>query len=529
MDQLPVPPLHQTLQRFLDCVEPLLDDEQLADTRQQVAHFEAGDGPQCQRALLSHAQHQNARGESWLSHEWRDAYLAGRGSLPLTSNVCFQINWPGSLRGVELAADLISRMAVIHRRYLAGEMGVEYSPRGQPLCADQRRYLAGGMRFPMPGSDVFLAGRREVARRDVVVFWRGRAAALRVTDDDGEVASPATLRSGLAEVMRWPAASTPFTALSHLPRETAAQLMSELGNDPTTLASTEQLGDALFAITLMEDDDSQPSDAERLLAGLCAVERSWADKPVTFQVGLASGAVDMHVEHSMVDGAKLKSVVALAQQATPGTGTGTIAPRELTWRGGTEWDARLAEALRQHHPEVLRGRVVRTPAPDPQQSSVRLSHDACQQLIMLYAQLTTWGTVRSTYESVDMRAFRAGRTEVLRPNTTAAVELARALIDATASPAQLVAAQDAHRDWVRACKSGQAIDRHLLDFPSAPSGWGCSRRYSTPQDIERCSTPGCRPPRSATRNRSCATSSPPRCQAGSASITWPPRMATSSA
>ena len=65
-----------------------------------------------------------------------------------------------------------------------------------------------------------------------------------------------------------------------------------------------------------------------------------------------------------------------------------------------------------------------------------------------------------------MREFQAGRTECLRPVTVEAVTLVRHLLAGDADIELVREANRAHRDQVIACKTGQAIDRHLLGLAS---------------------------------------------------------------
>ena len=115
----------------------------------------------------------------------------------------------------------------------------------------------------------------------------------------------------------------------------------------------------------------------------------------------------------------------------------------------------------QRQAEAHRVRILRVPDPVPPDLPFRVSHDALQQLVILYAQLAAYGRVRSTYEAVDMREYQSGRTECLRPINADSLALAQALLEDAATPDHLHAALAAHKDRVIACKAGQAFDRHL--------------------------------------------------------------------
>ncbi|WP_272944882.1 choline/carnitine O-acyltransferase [Corynebacterium jeikeium] len=76
--------------------------------------------------------------------------------------------------------------------------------------------------------------------------------------------------------------------------------------------------------------------------------------------------------------------------------------------------------------------------------------------------------MRAVYEAVDMREYKAGRTECLRAVTPEAVAFAKQLVAGKPTVEALQEALNAHRNWVIGCKTGRGIDRHLwaLSFTS---------------------------------------------------------------
>lgn len=472
MNYLPVPPLEQTLQRYLATVRPLLDESEYRATERVTAEFGASDGPACQQALLDFAAQEDADGRSWLSDAWLDGYLAVRKPLPLASNVGFQLNWTLSSRDWAGVGDLIYRFAAVHLAYLRGEVTDDPSPRGGWRCLRQWSYLAGGVRRPHAEHDEFVPGPEGAAGREIVVLWRGRASALTVSDDAGQPLAPPLLRDALDTLTGAP--DTLFTVPSYLGGAKASEHLDALLADPANAETYRRITDAIFCVAIADDPDDDATHLERLTFKL---GKTWAHKPVTYLVCPADGFVGMHVEHSVVDGSTLKAVVARAQQVVPPV---THEPGASTTMAGLKWQvsddrsdaiAADAAAYRRRVPNY-RVRIVRTPFDPPSDPPFKLSLDACQQFVLLYGQLVATGGLRSTYEAVDMREYQAGRTECLRPNTAEAVELAGALKRRRATPELLHAALDAHRERVRACKEGQAIDRHLFGLKFAAGRLG---------------------------------------------------------
>lgn len=462
MKPLPVPPLRQTLDRYLEAVEPLLTDDELATTRAAVEQFATGEGPAAQAALEQLAAKEDALGRSWLSEAWLEGYNATRDPLPLVSNVGFEVVIPGAGTGLQRAAEITHRMASAYLAFLRGERHEDVSPRGEPLAQDGYLLMGGGIREPRLGLDEFALGSQNPADREVVVLWRGAAVALRVSDGEGQPLSVAAIRKGLEQVVTH--GDDTFTAPAYLPNDEAAHIVDVLRADPANGATYDRLREALFCVGLTDEATELHRHMERVAF---ASGQVWPFKPLTLQIGIADDFLGLHLEHSTLDGSTLVVVLQLAQGVTPAMGSDAdeaAAVEPMRWALDAALTDRLARGVATYEARAarMRTRIVQVPVRPMPATPFKVSLDACIQLVMLYAQVATYGRVRSTYESVDMREYQAGRTECLRPNTSAAVALARALVDGTATTEQLVAHLEGHREQVKRCKSGNGIDRHLF-------------------------------------------------------------------
>jgi carnitine O-octanoyltransferase len=63
LPSLPVPPLHHTLNRYLDSVKPFVTEDELAATAFLVSEFENGVGKELQAKLMERAKHKR----NWVS------------------------------------------------------------------------------------------------------------------------------------------------------------------------------------------------------------------------------------------------------------------------------------------------------------------------------------------------------------------------------------------------------------------------------------------------------------------------------
>lgn len=475
---LPVPPLDETLDAYSHALGAVLHGSELEHARAVVESFRTGAGPRLDAQLRERASEREAAGTNWLNDEWYSSYLTTRSPLTLSSNVGFQLAFPavggaagsdsdssaGSSADLDRAVDIIRRAATVHLAAASDDTPEDVDGRGNRITMNQWFVYAGGIRHPDKGEDAVVATQLGAANRDIGVFVDGRLFALPVSDADGVVVSAADLRAGLEKVRFHEAAALDFNAPSLLGSGVLADLLPAILEQGDNRATYQRLTDMLFTVELQSNGSATSSDAERIREATFGPRGAWVYKPLSYLVDLDSDWVTVHVEHSCQDGATLVTAVTRMQDAELPAGASVDAkPAELTW----ELDATTTQQITSHLETFkaqagnLRTDIVTVPHNIPADLPFKLSRDASAQLTMTIAQQLTYGHVRAVYEAVDMREFRAGRTECLRAATPEAVAFAEKLIDGTASPDDLTSALDAHRGWVKRCKSGNGVDRHI--------------------------------------------------------------------
>ncbi|WP_448852633.1 choline/carnitine O-acyltransferase [Corynebacterium sp. 335C] len=470
---LPVPELADTADRVVRAVSAVADD---ATTRATRAAFDAfiaedGEGPALQERLLDFAAERAANGSSWLAGRWLQDYLTVRTPLPLTTNVGFRFRLDTAGEGVDRVAEALHRIASLHLLQAGGLMPTEVDARGNLTDPGQWECLAGGVRVPAEGGDMVLRDVSGSANREVGVSRNGRVWAVRVSDDRGHPLPVDALRGAVAKLLELAGAdgdadAVPFLAPSHLGSSELAPLLDRMLEDPANAAAHERLADFLCMVNLVDQGDADEAELLRR----CAFDagHAWAYKPVTYELAVDGGWSCLHVEHSTVDGATLVTAIRRLQGTTVMSGAADAPePEELRWAPDAETAGELRERIAAYDGAAgrLRVRILDVPRVPADELPFKVSADALAQFILSIAQQLAFGRVRAVYEAVDMREYRAGRTECLRAVTPEAVALARALAgsrDDGASPADLLrAALDAHRGWVKACKAGAGFDRHL--------------------------------------------------------------------
>ncbi len=465
MKYLPVPPMHQSLDRYLAAVRPLLDATQGRLAQAAVEEFATTDGPACQAELIRFADSENAEGRSWLSQAWSASYLVSRAPLPLSSNVGFRVRSSTEAVGVGRAADAIHRVAAVHLSWLRGEIEDEVNPRGNPMDMHQWQVLAGGLRHPQADQDVFVDGRQGADAREIGVLFKGRLLMMPISDGDGQPLSRRLLTGALERLQGLSLSDDDtFTHLSYLGSDKAATYLDALLEHPHNAEIYDRLIHAVFLVNLTDVVATMEEHQERVTFQL---GQAWAYKPFTYQVSLVDDFVGVHVEHSSVDGVTLRSMVevmsGIQREDCDGEGP-SVNLESLSWIMSDLLRTQLACDIATYgrEAEAFRVRILQLPVAVPPDLPFSVSHDAIQQFSLLYAQVATYGRVRSAYEAVDMREFQSGRTECLRPVTSEALTLVRALIEGTATQELLVTALSAHKEQVIACKTGQGFDRHLI-------------------------------------------------------------------
>jgi carnitine O-palmitoyltransferase 2 len=98
--------------------------------------------------------------------------------------------------------------------------------------------------------------------------------------------------------------------------------------------------------------------------------------------------------------------------------------------------------------------------------ALKMSPDGCVQMAYQIAYFQMYRRTVSTYESASTATFKHGRTEVIRPVSTASRRMQIAFLSenstAEKKSAALAAALKWHREQASQCKEGAGIDRHLF-------------------------------------------------------------------
>lgn len=471
---LEVPPLDGTLDAYQHSLAAVLDGPELEHAQEVVENFRSGSGPKLDAALRVRAETRAADGTNWLHNEWYSGYLTVREPLTLSTNVAFQLALPleptptGHVPvGLDRAVEFIRRAATVHLQAASGNVPEDVDARGNRITLNQWFVYAGSTRLPLEDEDQIFRSKLDETNRQIGVFVNGRLFAVPLTDSAGTLVSAEALRAALEaiQVAATEPAAIDFNAPSLLGSGALEDLMVTIIEQGLNHRVYDRLGDMLFTVELLNDCDA--TDAQRMRKATFAPRGAWAYKPLSYQVSLHDDWTAVNVEHSCIDGATLLTAMQRIQTAKLPSEASTeltgLETEELVWTLDEDTAAEIRKLAGAYAERAAKFtvQIITAPHRPPAHMPFKFSRDAAAQLTMTIAQQLTYGRVRAVYEAVDMREYRAGRTECLRAATPEAVAFARKLVAGTATNDDLLAAANAHRGWVKRCKSGNGFDRHI--------------------------------------------------------------------
>ncbi|GAA5869850.1 hypothetical protein JCM16303_001818 [Sporobolomyces ruberrimus] len=514
LPKLPIPPLEETMKKYVRALEALQTSSEHAHTKRVVQDFLKHEGPELHQKLKDYASTRASYIEEW----WTESYLSHSESVVLSLNPFFILeDDPTPARGNQLmrATSLILASLSFVHDLRAGVLEPD-NFRGVPLDMSQYTKLFATARIPTKNGCKMVV---DPESRHIVVMARGQFYWFDVLDSKNrpcltERALLSNLTAIVADAARTPpnqVAQSALGVLSTERRATWAEQRNHISKNLGNAMCLEVLDKALFVVCL---DDSNPETASELCSNmLCGTYK--LDKGV--QVGTctnryydklqiivaANGAAGINFEHSGVDGHTVLRFVAdvyteliLRFARSINSASGTLFKAKLSpWaKGGPgkkaapdgetpeepdtepkklEWimtpelklavrfaETRLADLICQNEAVALEFEVYGKNAI----TQHGFSPDAFVQMAYQAAYYSLYGRVDSTYEPAMTKNFLHGRTEAIRSVTPEALNFVKTF-NSDAAPRDKVAALrsacKAHTELTKACAKGLGQDRLL--------------------------------------------------------------------
>ncbi|WVQ68800.1 uncharacterized protein L199_007009 [Kwoniella botswanensis] len=521
LPKLPIPPLKDTLKRYLRALEGLQTPEEHQRTKEVVEEFltEGGEGEKWQRKLEEYAKEK----ESYIEEFWYESYLSHSDSVVLSLNPFFVLSSDVTPRAdpqLSRAASLIlSSLSFIHdlrNGYLQAD-----TVRGTPLDMSQYGRLFATCRVPTDRGC-----RMEVHEQSkhIVVLRRGQFYWFDCLDSkdrplltDREILN--NLEAIVKDADKTPVQSVASNSVGILTTESRkiwsslrADLIKSNKLNASCLSVVES---ALFIVCL---DDAGPEDLAELCGNfLCGgykleggvqtgtCTNRWYDK---LQIIVCSnGEAGINFEHTGVDGHTVlryaadvytELVLLFAKTINPSTPSlfksklspfsksskqppkpedledgeedpsFEIQPKKLEWKltpdllAGIRYaETRISDLICQNDSQALEFKGYGG-------NFIKrhgFSPDAFVQMAFQAAYYGLYGRVESTYEPAMTKAFLHGRTEAIRTVQPESVSFVKAFCSDHASVHEKVEALrkacKKHTQLTKECSQGLGQDRHL--------------------------------------------------------------------
>ncbi|XP_049642140.1 carnitine O-palmitoyltransferase 1, brain isoform isoform X2 [Suncus etruscus] len=485
LPRLPLPEVQDTVQKYLESMEPVLSKEDFQETAALAQDFLRLQGSRLQRYLRLKAWWAS----NYVSDWWEEfVYLRSRNSLMVNSNyylMDFLYVTPTPLQAAR-AGNAVHALLLYRHQLNRQEILPTLLLGMRPLCSAQYEKIFNTTRIPGVHKDHI---HHRGDSRHLAVLHRGRFFRMGTHSPSG-VLPPRALEQQFQRILDDASPACPLeehlAALTAAPRDQWAQVRCCLKKQ--SQETLETVEGAAFVVSLdcepaglMKENpaDSLDAYAHALLAG--RGHDRWFDKSFTLIV-FSNGKLGLSVEHSWADcpvpGHMWEFMLATecfqlgysADGHCKGSPDPTLPePQRLHWDLPDKMDRSISLALRgaQALSENIDCHVF--PFSRFGKGFLRRCHIASDSFIQMALQLACFrdrGRFCLTYESAMTRLFLDGRTETVRSCTRESCDFVRAMEDPEKTAPQCLAllrmAVDKHQALLKAAMTGRGVDRHLF-------------------------------------------------------------------
>ncbi|XP_017288819.1 choline O-acetyltransferase-like [Kryptolebias marmoratus] len=495
LPKVPVPPLKQTLDTYLKCVQHLVTEEQFEKTKTTVEKFGApgGVGEVLQKKLLERQD----KTANWVCDYWlEDMYLNNRLALPVNSSPAMVFPkqaFKDQKDALRFAAHLIQGVLDYKALVDARALPLEFA-RGQlagtPLCMEQYYRLFSSYRYPGLKTDSLKVhmGAASSVPEHMIVACKNQFFALDVVANNKQL-SEMEILSQLEKIVKMSENAEerhpPFGLLTSDGRTEWAQAREALTKDQTNRDSLALIESCVGVVCLDEPCRLPPSDTNRALMMLHGGGREknganrWYDKSMQFVVGM-DGVCGVVCEHSPFEGIVMVECSEHLMKYIKGSPSKMVKPsserhlpppRRLLWKSNSHIQGlleasgdRLQRLVNNLDMDVFTFKTYGKEFIKKQ----KMSPDAFIQVALQLAFYKCRGRLVSTYESASLRRFQEGRVDNIRSATAEALAFVKSMADERTTftdsekMKRLRDAIKAQTDYTIAAITGMAIDNHLL-------------------------------------------------------------------
>ncbi|XP_076019712.1 carnitine O-acetyltransferase isoform X2 [Genypterus blacodes] len=488
LPSLPVPALQQTCERYLAALEPIVELDELNNSKELVGEFQkpGGVGQRLQRGLEKRASNT----DNWLSEWWiQTAYLDYRMPVVVHSSpglVLPRMDFRDKEGQMRYAAKLIAGVLDFKTMIDNETLPVEFLG-GSPLCMNQYYEVLSSCRIPgLKRDSIVNHAKSSRPPKHITVVHNFQFFRLDVYGSDGAPLTTDQLYVQLKKICdsSLPSNKEPIGILTTQHRDVWGKAYANLIKDKTNKESVRAIQRSIFTLCLdgatpPVDADMQPSCvAVQMLHGGGSQWNSgnrWFDKTVQFVIG-EDGSSGLNYEHAPAEGPPIVALIdhVIEHMRKPeilsSSPMGTLPnPHKLHFNINPEIKKDIEEA-KQSMDLLAQELDMRVMVFNHFGKNVpkahRMSPDAFIQMALQLAYYRMYQRCCATYESASLRMFRRGRTETIRSASGTSAAFVKAFDDPSKQNTEKVSllekAVRGHRSYTNMAIKGEAIDRHLL-------------------------------------------------------------------
>ncbi|CAF4883392.1 unnamed protein product [Rotaria sp. Silwood1] len=489
LPSLPLPTLEHTLDRYLDSVRAVVNDDEYDKTKKIVEQFSKGTGRELHEQLDTNIKNRQER--NWLSKWWdEEIYLKWR--LPIAPDISMvsfnclispKVDSQLTRTSIHIYASALVFETIREERYPVSYMGKH------PLTMYQFKHFFNTCRVPYKGCDKLVSSFRTVSEdvqtppTHVVIIRNGHLFTFNLYESKKLLTPPEILRR-LEDIVKQCDQSTGLGlgALTALPRDEWAEIRNHLCEiNEQNKINFQVIEQALLVYAL--DDDNPENLTELARIGMLKNPQSrWFDRSNVYIV-TRNGLIAANGEHSAYEAIisiqisdhikhHIDSLEKINSWPIPSDPYNKIIVRELLFI----YDSYVFNAINRavtlfHHSanniKIIVKNVTQCTKEDIKQY-VRIHPDSFFQLCLQQAYFKLHGyKPASTYETGSTRRFYRGRTETIRSCSPEVMAWCRAMTNSnnqlTENERQLfLIAAKRHQELMTEAWENQGCDRHLL-------------------------------------------------------------------
>lgn len=485
---LPLPELHDTMQRYYESLKPFGTAEELAVARKAIEEFEKGIGAQLQVKLKERA----AKMKNWLD-EWWDAYAYHTLRFPLNPYVVMAMPIKLDVLGLsetpEMALKNLARITyhTIEFWDLLRKATIKpLSSNGGKIKYSSALYKRFFSTSRLPGLEMdhiekhFKTVQEGKTPTHTLVSGKGRLFMFDCIHADGSLITAPELLvlfQRIRSIIDYEPMGDCVPVLTHDDRtlwaENRTRLVELSPNNKDTLKYIESSN------TVVVFDENEPKDYTEIsqVAVNGDYHSKWGDRSSTL-IGYKNGKFSCVGEHSCYDGTVSVSYVLFVQLSlfeipepdwTEAENMPIVPIKELTFELNDQLRSeieRVKQVCDDRRTDVLITHEIFQDYGKDYIKTCKLHPDSFVQVIMQLAYHEMHDEIAPMYETALMRHYYNGRTETLRSCTTEVYKFIQVARNPKSTKTEIVdafrKAVNHHNHMMSEARKGHGVDRHLF-------------------------------------------------------------------